>query len=164
MADSPQIHEEALEYVGFWARVLASLADTVLILIASAPLWWWLDKPSAATADLSLAGILGAGTFAELLVNYLLPAVVVILFWVHKSSTPGKMMLGARVVDAESGLPPTPGQATLRYLGYFAAMLPAFVGILWVGLDARKQGWHDKLAGTVVVRRKAPPVSFPRQP
>jgi len=44
-------------------------------------------------------------------------------------------------------------------------MIPFFLGILWVGIDARKQGWHDKLAGTVVVRPKLrgpQPVHFPQ--
>jgi uncharacterized RDD family membrane protein YckC len=40
---------------------------------------------------------------------------------------------------------------------------PLFAGIIWVAFDRRKQGWHDKLADTVVVRKKGPePVSFSR--
>ncbi|MEO8407836.1 MAG: RDD family protein, partial [Oxalobacteraceae bacterium] len=38
--------------------------------------------------------------------------------------------------------------------GYFVSALPFCLGLIWVGLDKRKQGWHDKLAGTVVVRPK----------
>jgi uncharacterized RDD family membrane protein YckC len=44
----------------------------------------------------------------------------------------------------------------LRYAGYFVALLPVGLGILWVAFDARKQGWHDKLAKTVVVRGRRP--------
>ena len=42
--------------------------------------------------------------------------------------------------------------------------LPLGLGLIWVGIDPKKQGWHDKLAGTVVIRRKAGavPVSFER--
>lgn len=163
MADAPQVHEEELEYVGFWARVLASLVDTVLLLIVSAPLLWLLaGREAASAAGLpSLAELSGAGSLADILVNYLLPAVAVILFWIYKSATPGKMMLGARVVDADTGAPLTPGQAALRYLGYFVSIIPFFLGLVWVGIDARKQGWHDKLARTVVVRRKPQPAAFP---
>ncbi|OHX21132.1 RDD family protein [Chromobacterium sphagni] len=165
----PAHDAEELEYVGFWLRVLASLVDTVLLLIVSAPLWWLLAQNEApALADLAdgganLAQLGGTGSAGDLLVNYLLPAAAVILFWLYKSATPGKMMLGARVVDADSGLPLTPRQAVLRYLGYFVAAIPFCLGLIWVGLDPRKQGWHDKLARTVVVRPKprvAPP-SFP---
>ncbi|WP_434632751.1 RDD family protein [Chromobacterium sp. CV08] len=155
--------EEELEYVGFWARVLASLVDTVLLLLVSAPLLWLLVGREAASADgmPSLAELGGVGSLGEFLINYLLPAAAVILFWIYKSATPGKMMLGARVVDADTGAPLTPGQATLRYLGYFVSIIPFCLGLFWVGLDARKQGWHDKLARTVVVRRKPQPAAFP---
>ncbi len=39
-----------------------------------------------------------------------------------------------------------------RYLGYFASTIPLCLGFLWIAFDKRKQGWHDKLAGTVVIR------------
>ncbi|KIA81982.1 branched-chain amino acid aminotransferase I [Chromobacterium piscinae] len=158
--------DEELEYVGFWARTLASLVDTALLLIVSTPLWWLLarrEAPQLADAMPSLTELAGLGSLGEFLINYLLPAAAVILFWIYKSATPGKMMLGARVVDADSGGPLTPGKAALRYLGYFVSIIPFCLGIVWVGIDPRKQGWHDKLARTVVVRRKPAPVSFPRR-
>ncbi|KUM02352.1 RDD family protein [Chromobacterium subtsugae] len=166
MHPTPQAHDaEELEYVGFWLRALASLVDTALLLIASLPLWWLLEpkaapEPAAGTLDFST--LLGIGGLGDILTNYLLPALAVILFWLYKSATPGKMMLGARVVDADSGQALKPGQAVLRYLGYFAAAIPFCVGLIWVGLDPRKQGWHDKLARTVVVRpkRRVEAVSF----
>ncbi len=42
-----------------------------------------------------------------------------------------------------------------RYFGYYVSILPLMLGIIWVGIDKRKQGWHDKLAGTVVIRAGA---------
>jgi uncharacterized RDD family membrane protein YckC len=33
-------------------------------------------------------------------------------------------------------------------------MLPLCLGIFWVGWDKRKQGWHDKIAGTLVIKEK----------
>ncbi|UGA40660.1 RDD family protein [Chromobacterium haemolyticum] len=103
---------------------------------------------------------------ASLMINWVLPAAAVLAFWWFKSSTPGKMLLGARIVDAKTGAPMTPGQAALRYLGYFVSCFPFLLGLIWVGLDARKQGWHDKIAGTVVVRAKRlgkQPVRFEQQ-
>ena len=64
------------------------------------------------------------------------------------------MALSARVVDATTGNTLTVGQSIVRYLAYFIASLPLFIGYIWVAFDPRKQGWHDKLAGTVVVRPK----------
>ena len=77
-----------------------------------------------------------------------------IAFWHYRSATPGKMVIHARIVDARTGEPPSVGQLIGRYLGYFVSTLPFFLGLIWVGIDARKQGWHDKLARTVVIRDK----------
>ena len=150
---------EELEYVGFWPRVGAALIDTLLVLALCIPLvtavygrQYWLSP------DL----IQGP---ADFLITWVLPAVAVVLFWVYRQATPGKIAIGARIVDAESGAKPSTRQCIVRYAGYYAAMLPLMVGILWVAFDPRKQGWHDKLAGTVVVRtrNKGPvPVKFDR--
>lgn len=137
-----------LEYVGFWWRAVASLIDTVLLAIVTLPVLgmvygtdYWLDG----------AAIKGPVDFV---ISWLLPAVVIIVFWASKGATPGKLAIGARVMDARTGGKPSTGQLVGRYFGYFVSAVPFCLGLIWVGIDARKQGWHDKLAGTVVVRRK----------
>jgi uncharacterized RDD family membrane protein YckC len=77
---------------------------------------------------------------------------VVLAFWSRAGATPGKMLLRMKIIDAETGRDATFGMLALRYLGYFVSMLPLYLGVLWVGWDKRKQGFHDKIAGTVVVR------------
>jgi uncharacterized RDD family membrane protein YckC len=146
-----------LEYVGFWARVGASIIDSLLIGLLIWPVVtavygtdYWMDERF----------IKGPVDF---LLSWVFPAVAVILFWVAKQATPGKMAISARIVDAVTGEKPNTGQLIIRYLGYYVAMLPVFIGIIWVAFDRRKQGWHDKLAGTVVVRPKyrgPQPVTF----
>jgi uncharacterized RDD family membrane protein YckC len=146
-----------LEYAGFWVRVGAALIDTVLICIVIWPVLTAVYGPDYWSGDRLIQGPL------DFLVSWVLPAVAVVLFWLARQATPGKMAIGARIVDAKTGGKPTTRQLVIRYLGYYVAMLPLFIGILWVAFDPRKQGWHDKLAGTVVVRRKggnAAPVRF----
>jgi uncharacterized RDD family membrane protein YckC len=146
-----------LEYAGFWSRVGATLIDTILMCILTVPLLMWVYGVSYLGSEALIAGP------AELLISYVLPAVIVVLLWVRMSTTPGKMAIGATIVDARTGGKPTTGQFVIRYIGYYVSMLPLFLGFIWVGFDARKQGWHDKMAGTVVVRRKggaAEPVRF----
>ena len=75
--------------------------------------------------------------------------------WIWSGQTPGKRVMGARIVDAETGGPVSTKQAIIRYLGYYVSMLGLFIGYFWVGFDPKKQGWHDHMAGTVVVRKKA---------
>ena len=139
-----------VESVGFWARVAAALIDSVLLFAIIAPLLYWIYGPQY------FVGPDGVGGLADLLLNWLLPAVAVILFWIYRQATPGKMVIGARIVDARTGGPPSTGQLVGRYLGYYVSMIPLGLGLIWVAFDARKQGWHDKLAGTVVVRETSP--------
>ena len=140
---------EELEYAGFWIRVWASIIDTLLLGIVVYPLL------TAVYGD----AYWGRTDFVhgpmDVLISWVLPAAAVIAFWVARQATPGKMAISARIVDARTGNNPGTGQLLIRYLGYFVSSIPLGLGLFWVAFDARKQGWHDKMAGTVVVRKKA---------
>ena len=136
------------------------MIDTLLVLAITLPLvvaiygWKYFDA--------------GSGLFAgpaDFLISWILPAIAVIAFWFYRQATPGKSALSLRVLDADTGERLSLGQAVGRYLGYFASIIPLCIGLIWVAFDSRKQGWHDKLAGTVVVRAKSrgpQPVRFAR--
>ncbi len=64
------------------------------------------------------------------------------------------MAISALIVDDVTGDKPSVGQLIGRYFAYFISTLPFGLGFFWVAFDSKKQGWHDKLAGTVVVRPK----------
>ncbi len=138
------------EYAGFWIRTLASLIDTFLLLLIIVPVLTTLYGPEF------FLGAPAIGTFWGLVFNYVVPAVIIILFWYFKSATPGKMVLKLIILDAATGGKPSARQLLVRYIGYYLSAIPLLLGIFWVGLDRRKQGWHDKLAGTIVVK---PPVN-----
>jgi uncharacterized RDD family membrane protein YckC len=137
---------EDLEYVGFWARLGASLIDSVLVVFICAPLATAIYGEDYWVSDRFVHGP------ADILINWVLPAVAVLLFWTYRQATPGKMAIRARIVDARTGGQPTTRQLVIRYLGYYVSTLPLLLGFIWVAFDPRKQGWHDKLAHTVVVR------------
>lgn len=128
----------------------AALIDSVLTLLITLPLlvaiYGW------SYVDLDHPGLTGGP--ADFLISWVLPAVAVITFWVMKQATPGKMAFSARIVDAASGQPASVGQLVGRYFAYFVSAVPLCLGFLWVAFDRRKRGWHDKLAGTVVVRQQ----------
>lgn len=77
-----------------------------------------------------------------------------IFFWLVVRGTPGKLLCGLRVIDSKSGDTLALWQAIIRYLGYFVSILTLFLGYVWVGIDKRKQGFHDKIAGSLVVWNK----------
>ncbi len=136
-------------YAGFWIRFWASVIDSVLISLIMMPLlvavFGWDYFGSSRLA--------GYGPL-DYTLSWGVPTLAIILFWVYKSSSPGKMFFSACIVDAKTGRNPSPRQCVVRYLGYFVSLVPLGLGFLWIAFDRRKQGWHDKLAGTVVVRRR----------
>ncbi len=71
--------------------------------------------------------------------------------WQTRGGTPGKMLLGLRVVDATTLRPLGLWQAIGRYFAYLVSMLPVGLGFVWIFFDARHQAWHDKLAGSLVI-------------
>jgi uncharacterized RDD family membrane protein YckC len=129
-------------YVGFWQRLLAFLIDWLVVFVVYGPLvvmafgseYFSLDVPRYWDAATGL--VIAAGT---------------LLCWRHQGATPGKIAVGAKIVDAETGGPPTTGRLVIRFLGYIVSALPLYLGFVWIAFDRRKQGWHDKIAGTVVI-------------
>jgi uncharacterized RDD family membrane protein YckC len=167
-------------YAGFWIRVLAALIDSVLVAMITYPILAIVYSFGSSGTDVSsllnnqdlmaalhngdaaaaldnpqlraaLADAVGLGPL-DLALSVVFPALAIILFWMFRSATPGKILVRSKIVDARTGGPPSKAQCIGRYFGYFVSTFPLCLGLLWVGIDKRKQGWHDKLAGTVVIR------------
>jgi len=137
-----------VEYAGFWIRFLASVLDSILMIMVMVPLLLVFYGPGVLVAQES------PGLMYDL-INYGLPVVAVIIFWQYRSATPGKMMMGIYIVDAKTLEHPPFGRLVLRYFGYYLSILPLLLGFIWVAFDPRKQGFHDKIAGTVVIKKAA---------
>ena len=142
------IDNSELEYAGFWIRLWASVIDTILVGIVIFPLLTAIYGKTYWSSESIIQGPI------DFLLSWMAPAVAVVLFWISRQATPGKMAVGAQIVDAKTGGKPSTGQLLARYAGYYLAAIPLFMGLVWVAFDPRKQGWHDKVAGTVVVRKK----------
>jgi uncharacterized RDD family membrane protein YckC len=136
----------SVAYAGFWIRFLASVLDSILLLMIMIPLLLMFYGPGVFFVTESPG-------LAYDIINYGLPILAVVIFWQYRSATPGKIMMGIYIVDARTFQHPPFGRLLLRYLGYYLSMLPLFLGFIWVGIDRRKQGFHDKIAGTVVIRQ-----------
>jgi uncharacterized RDD family membrane protein YckC len=136
-------------YAGFWRRFAAMVLDLILFRsllflinygIHGSDYLRWRTNPGY-TFDSTLVDLL----------NYCLIAAVIVIFWIRMAATPGKLLLGCRVVDVDTGKPPRPRQAMLRCLGYLASFIPLCFGFIYAAWDPRKQGLHDKIARTVVI-------------
>jgi uncharacterized RDD family membrane protein YckC len=136
----------APDYVGFSKRCVAFLIDIFILLVIAVPLLMAIY--GRAYFDPAREGLAG---FWDLVINVLAPAAATLLFWRYRGATPGKMAIGAKVVDAKTGGAPSTGSLVARYFGYIASALPLMLGFAWIAVDRRKQGFHDKIAGTVVI-------------
>jgi uncharacterized RDD family membrane protein YckC len=123
---------------------VALLIDWLIVVVISMPLivvafgadYFSLD-PVRRSGDLLIALVVG---------------IAIVSFWRYCGATPGKLAVGVKIVDAQTGAPPSTGRLVLRLACYLVSALPLYLGFLWVAIDRRKQGWHDKIAGTVVVQ------------
>jgi uncharacterized RDD family membrane protein YckC len=151
---------DEVRYAGFWIRFVAFVIDSLLATMIVGPLLWKIYGSAyfqdyvdllQGRIDLAADRPMVAGP-ADVFVSLVLPAVGVVIFWIARQATPGKMVLSLRIVDATTHAPLSKLQAIIRYLGYYVSIFGLMLGFLWIAFDPRKQGWHDKLAGTVVIR------------
>lgn len=150
MADeSPPLQ---FQYVGFWKRFVAFLIDSAILLVVLVPLLFAIYGRQYFDLERFLRGAY-AGAW-DIVIQIFVPAIAAIVFWRYRSATPGKMAISAAIVDANTGGAPSTRQLILRYFGYFVSLLPLFLGFAWIGFDRRKQGFHDKIAGTLVIHEK----------
>ncbi|HIF8966878.1 TPA: RDD family protein, partial [Vibrio cholerae] len=84
--------------------------------------------------------------------NLSLSLCITILFWNFKSATPGKMLLKLKVVDEHTLNKLTFKQSIIRYLSYYISLLGFFIGFFWIFFNKKNQGWHDKIAKTIVIK------------
>lgn len=140
-------------YAGFWIRVVAILFDSLVIGIIASILSPWVGAPLIDTSPGRDAGfgvridIMGGGPSSTLL-----SLLYFVGFWAWRGQTPGMLLFGMRVVRVADGTRPDWIVALVRYVGLVISFGVLLIGVIWVAFDSRKQGWMDKLAGTVVVR------------
>jgi uncharacterized RDD family membrane protein YckC len=144
----------APRYAGFWIRVFANVLDVLwmgavnMALAVALGAWLAVSPPgSIGSVSAGVSEAVAQGTAVFL-------AVLVIAFWIVEGATPSKMMCGLRIIDAASGGHPTAWQCIGRYFMGLIALALVGIGYLWIAIDARKQGWHDKVVRTLVVRRE----------
>jgi uncharacterized RDD family membrane protein YckC len=145
-------------FAGFWIRFVAAVIDGFILAI---PIWIVIAATGAFhCANTSIVNVNGYTTLtptctfnpsAQILL-LILELVYFVGMW-STGATVGQRLLSLRVVDQSSGANIALGRAFIRAVGYIISAIPFGLGLIWAGFDLRKQGWHDKIAGTVVVRR-----------
>jgi uncharacterized RDD family membrane protein YckC len=128
----------ATEKAGWWTRFLAILIDSIGLGIVNG----------------ILTGILyGGDTSTSSGLQTLLGVIYFVYFWSSngKGQTLGMRALKIKVVKTDGSQLDLVG-AFLRYIGLVVSIACLFIGVIWAAFDANKQGWHDKIASTYVVK------------
>ncbi len=124
---------------GFWIRFLALFIDSVILAV--------INFIIAAILNSSATGRSGIQTFLGL--------VYFVYLWSSSSPWPGQTvgdkLLNIRVVKTD-GSDLSVVVALIRYVGLVISILVVFIGVIWAAFDPNKQGWHDKIAGTYVIK------------
>jgi uncharacterized RDD family membrane protein YckC/cytoskeletal protein CcmA (bactofilin family) len=122
-ASAAHVSEVTLPRAGFWIRMVALLIDAILIGIVTHMTHFFLP----------VLAVYGA------------------LLWKLRGATIGGIIFGLKVVRVD-GQPMEWVTVVVRALACFFSLIVVGLGFLWIAIDPEKQGWHDKIAGTVVVR------------
>jgi uncharacterized RDD family membrane protein YckC len=135
------------EFVGFGTRLMAVLLDSVIFFVGYIALFFvtlfflTFEDPE----ELS---------FAFVMFSNLAPIAVILAFWTLLGGTPGKLMMGIRIVNIHTGKNVSIFRGLWRYVSYMISSFPLFFGFFWVLWDRENKAWHDHLSGTAVVRRR----------
>jgi|GEM_PF-454296 len=143
---------QTVEVIGFGRRFVAYFVDGIIL--------WVIQVGISICGGISIASVAGGNEDALATLNLFLTCISLLIsagyfvvFWASTGQTPGKMALGIKVIGTD-GSPVSWGKAILRYIGYIISSLVLSLGFIWAAFDARRQGWHDKIAGTYVVRKE----------
>jgi uncharacterized RDD family membrane protein YckC len=123
----------AVEYMGFWIRFGAAIIDFIPIAVIS------IILPFFAYGGASLLVIFILGLYYW-------------LFTGLTGQTLGKMAVGIKVVNVQGDRPGLGVAALREILGKLISTIVICIGFIWIAFDNNKQGWHDKIASTYVVK------------
>ena len=89
------------------------------------------------------------------LIQFFIFSIIILYCWLKQQASPGKRIFSLKIVDATTLQKPTKKQLVIRIFSYLLSILPLFLGIIWIAFDPKRQGWHDKIAKTLVIKDKS---------
>ena len=169
-AAPPIVHWEAPEpligpapgyqFAGHGSRFVAYILDCVLIyVLVFVPALALIVIGSAFATDVTRPqGPSSDASWSIALTVFVVLVFVVVIgyfpfFWARSGQTPGMKPFGLWVVRDQDGGPLRTRTAILRLIGLYVASSVFYLGFIWIFIDKRRRGWHDLIAGTVVVHR-----------
>ena len=150
------------QYSGFISRAIAYIIDVILISVVILMTYWLTSQLLQYFVHINVGACVPiqgfdliritchASTWMLNIFAIGFTPIYFLFFWILAGQTIGQSLLGIRVVRL-NGRRMTFLSGIRRLLGYLACLLSLGIGFLWVLIDDRRQGWHDKFAGTCVI-------------
>ena len=167
----PKREAETVKYADINARALAACVDVLLLFCLLNPLFQLVNAKVGVDAVL-LGQMQAAGSVAQMmtiiwsfpfidvwllerLFEFCVMGALFVSVQIIWGTTPGKWLLGLKIVRVNTLEPIVWWRYVLRFVGYFAALLPLMIGIFWISFNRERRGWQDYVAGTVVIHTRS---------
>lgn len=168
---SPRREEDpnAPRYADIYERAMAAALDLVLLYLLFNPLFQWMSRSlyrnidhaklresqEAATAveawELAVSAHVPQIWALNSLLQLMLIGMLLVAVQSKYRTTPGKWVMGLKVVLYPDLSEPREYHYIVRYVGYMLSALPVMLGFIWISFTRERRGWHDRLAGTAVI-------------
>ena len=160
-----------IKFAGHGSRLVAYIIDSLILLViyvvvfsiasiafvgaAATSVDFTTGIPNDIPTGFPTPAVAGAiGLFGILFVlSFVIAFAYFPFFWARSGQTPGMRPFGLYVVRDSDGGKITVGAAVLRLIGMWVSAIPVYLGFIWIFIDPRRRGWHDLIAGTVVIER-----------
>ena len=158
--------KEVNPYADMYVRALAACVDVFFLMLIYFDFFAWMDQryfPN--TGPLfreDFRAAVDANERSALMVEWVSQSIVQLFFFglaivgcqIAFQTTPGKWLIGIKIVRQGTHEPISGWRYVLRYLAYIPACVPLMLGMIWIGFNKQRRGWHDYIAGTVVLNMR----------
>lgn len=178
MINTSPSYRKQIVYAGFFTRILAALIDCSCFFFLLTPLTAFtgkliyrgvihptiflskifpeLSKKSIPTTQILYEYFIGSGVIYRLIldqfVQFSILGIIVLFFWLKKQASPGKLIMKIKIVDEKTLKPLSSSRLIIRLLSYVVSALPLGLGFIMIGLNRHKKGFHDNIAGSIVIK------------
>ena len=148
--------QQTRSYASLTRRLMASIIDLLLLALVCIPLLLIIYGPTVLISPFLFEG------FAGILIIGLLPLLTIFVFWFVWGATPGKLLLKLRIIDINTGKPPTFSRYIIRLIAYGLIIVTFGLSLLLMQFRSKHQALHDTLSQTAVVHNQSQVVNTPR--
>ncbi len=145
----PQAERVDLDLAGVGQRLASYLVDVVVLSIIYIALMFLFGVPIKEEA---IAGGDFSTTFYAVYILITAIGIGYFTYFFGKGQTPGMKLVEIKLIRADGVGPIGYKKGFFRWVGMEISGMVLLLGYIWILIDKKRQGWHDKIAGTYVVK------------